>query len=687
MPFLFTKNLSKSFKTSSGEFYALKNINLSFDKAGFVAIVGKSGSGKSTLLNLLLEIEKPTEGEIFYKDKNIFKYKEKELSKYRNNEVGVIFQHYNLFIDLSVIENIIIPSLIKGIDRKKAINEASRYLNEFGLDYLKDRKINNLSGGEKQRIAIIRALMNNTNVILCDEPTGALDEQNSLLIMDILKKISLDKLVIIVSHNKRLVDEYCSRIITLEDGGVISDENRYEIKPSQKKNNKEKLHKQKWTNIFTNKHIKKNIVKNLLTFTSTVFGLVSTLVAVGFNNGIEETSELAIQNNLAITVAEVSKKEYISIDNSPLQYEKSLRPRNEELTFLYNEIPSISIEPNISYFIPYVPTIKLGKEVLNGITFLPINSRSSIVDFQEVIVNDKAAELIGISKENLIGANLKFSTSVSPSIKVNNTENPIVKDDIEINLDLTITEVVDEFSFLNTPKIYYSYPLFLEYISSIRLDNISEYQKNEVSALDFIISSSDDSLVSAYSQYIFVNDINDVSKLFSLKEELDRKEELIRIESNVYSIKETYVTFMTSFSSSLEVFIILSFIGVCFIIGITSLSSFVSNKKESAILTILGARNKEVQSIFVNESLSVVLLSLLTSFALSYPTQLLVNKLVKKFAGIPDIISIPYSSFLGYPYLLPIVIFTITITVTLIFILTPLLIYKKISLSNELKDE
>ena len=685
MPFFSVNNLTKIFKTSSGDFYALKNINLSFSNTGFVAITGKSGCGKTTLLNTFLNIEKPTSGNVLYKGKRIDKYSAKKICEYRNSEIGVIFQHYNLFNDLSVIDNIIMPSLISGISRNEAIKKAKQYLSDFSLDYISQRKVINLSGGEKQRVAIIRSLMNSGSILLCDEPTGALDEKNSVAIMELLQTISKDKLVIIVSHNKKLVKKYCSRIITLEDGMVIDDTDpKIEIKTISKKDIKSRI-SYKWTSTFTYKHLRKNITKNLLTFVSTAFGLIAIMLAIGFNNGIEETSKQAIENNLALSVAQVSKKEYVDIANSPLQYEKSLRPNNDEISFLYAKVPSLVVEPNISYFIPSSPTFRFNGEVINGITFVPIYSNDTILEFDNIIINDKAANLL--NSDDLIDELIKLSFSVSPSINTNMIDSPIVKDNIDINLSLSIKKVVDEFSFLNTPKIYYSYPLFIEYLESITLENISEYKGERITALDYVISANNDSIVSSFSQTLFVTDIKDVEKLFSLKEELDERKSPIRIDSDVYSIRETYVTFMTSFSSSFEIFILISFIGVCFIIGITSLSSFISNKKESAILTILGAKNKDVTKIFVNESLMVVFLSIFVSFVLSFPFQKIINKFVFSKVGIPNIISIPFSSFLGYPYALPILVFLITTSISLIFILTPLLIYKRISLSNELKDE
>ena len=686
-PILFLENIDKAFKTSDGDFYALKNINLSFPNKGLHCLVGKSGSGKSTLLNLLLQIEKPTKGEIFYKNKKISKFKKKDLNNYRNCVIGTIFQHYNLFEDLSVIDNIILPSLILGENRKDCIKRANDYIKQFNLEYLSKRIVKNLSGGEKQRVAIIRSIMNNPDILLCDEPTGALDDTNSVLIMKILKQLSNDRLVIVVSHNLDLVEQFSDRIITLHDGKIILDQYRNEIKDSNFK--KQKINKRKfnWTKIFIRKHLKQNFVKNFLTYFSTLFGLLAIMCSIGFNNGIEETSRNAIQNNLAISTATVSKKQYIDIPNSPLQYEKSTRPHNDELQFLYNIIPSLVIEPNLSYFVPTNPTFSYRDEILNTISFIPIYDHHLINSYNEIVVNNKFLELLNLDKEEIIDDYLYLIHKVNPTIKTDDIVNPFIKDNIEIKEQLIIKEVVDEFSFLNNPKIYYSYPLFLEFVSNIKLENISNYLGYEMDGLSYVISSNDDSMMSSYSSLLFVKDKQDINRLFSLKDELDNEKADIRIESDPYLIQKTYVNFMTSFASSLQIFIIISFVGVCFIIGITSLSSFILYKKESAILTILGSSNSKILSIFLNESLFVILMSICSSLVLSFFVEKLINNIVYKYAQIENLISIPIYSYLGYPYLLPIALTIIIISISIIFIIVPLLIYKNISLSSELKDE
>ncbi len=220
MMFMKIKNVTKRYKNK----IALDNVNIDIDTLGLTFILGESGSGKTTLLNLIGGIDKVNEGSILFDDIDIVKLSDKELDEYRNKNIGFIFQEYNLIDELSVSENLSLILKMRGIKEKDKI--LNKYFNLVDLDYdeFKNKKVYECSGGERQRIVIIRALLKSPKIILCDEPTGALDSKTSKLILDILKDISRTKQVIIVSHDKDLANEYADRIISLEDGKIIKDE-------------------------------------------------------------------------------------------------------------------------------------------------------------------------------------------------------------------------------------------------------------------------------------------------------------------------------------------------------------------------------------------------------------------------------------------------------------------------------
>ena len=214
-------DVTKIYQTASKEkVTALSNVSLSLDKNGLVFIVGQSGSGKTTLLNLIGGLDMPEQGEILV-DEHVLD-KDISLEKYRQNYVGFVFQEYNLLENLSVYENIAIA--VSGCTKKELNEKIVKVLKEVDLSGYENRKMNELSGGQKQRVAIARALAKNTSILLCDEPTGNLDSHTSKEIFDLLKKISLEKTVIVVSHNEELAKEYADRLIRIADGKIVSDQ-------------------------------------------------------------------------------------------------------------------------------------------------------------------------------------------------------------------------------------------------------------------------------------------------------------------------------------------------------------------------------------------------------------------------------------------------------------------------------
>lgn len=201
----------------------LKDVNLSFSKNNFVCIVGPSGCGKTTLLNIIGGLDLANGGHVIYNKKEINKFSEKQLDSYRNLNIGFIFQNYNLINNLTVYENVEMPLLLLGLSKKARRIKIHNILKKLGIEIYKNKKPLQLSGGEQQRVAIARALVNDPNIILADEPTGALDSKTALEIMDLIKAISTNKLVIMVTHNERLATTYADRIINMQDGKILSD--------------------------------------------------------------------------------------------------------------------------------------------------------------------------------------------------------------------------------------------------------------------------------------------------------------------------------------------------------------------------------------------------------------------------------------------------------------------------------
>ncbi|MGL4772084.1 MAG: ABC transporter ATP-binding protein [Clostridium sp.] len=216
-------NVKKVYGEGSGETFALKNINLTIESGELVAIVGPSGSGKSTLLNIIGLIDAPTEGEYLLNGKSVKGRSSKELAVIRNEELGFIFQNFNLLNDYTVVDNVAMPLTYSRKNKGDKYRKSIEMLNTLGMGAHVTKTPDKLSGGEKQRVAIARALINNANVILADEPTGALDKKNGVEVMEKLKAINgAGKTVVIITHDESIAKE-CKRVIRIEDGQIILD--------------------------------------------------------------------------------------------------------------------------------------------------------------------------------------------------------------------------------------------------------------------------------------------------------------------------------------------------------------------------------------------------------------------------------------------------------------------------------
>ena len=209
---------------------ALNNVSISFRKNEFVSVLGPSGCGKTTLLNLIAGLDKATSGEIFIDGCRYSSLNCKKWNSYRCSHIGIVFQSYNLIPQESVIGNVELALSIKGLKHQESKKMALQALELVGLKNIAYKRANEISGGQAQRVAIARALVNNPDIILADEPTGALDDDNSRQIMDLLKKLAFDHLVILVTHNSLLANEYSDRIVKMNEGMIVSDSNPYEIK-------------------------------------------------------------------------------------------------------------------------------------------------------------------------------------------------------------------------------------------------------------------------------------------------------------------------------------------------------------------------------------------------------------------------------------------------------------------------
>ncbi len=237
------KNIVKTYKTGDTEVQALKGVSINFRPNEFVSILGQSGCGKTTLLNIVGGLDQYTSGDLVIKGKSTKQYKDRDWDAYRNHSIGFVFQSYNLIMHQSVLQNVELALTLSGVSKADRRRRAKEVLEKVGLGDQLKKKPNQMSGGQMQRVAIARALINDPEILLADEPTGALDTETSVQIMELLKEIAKDRLVVMVTHNPDLANEYSTRIVKLLDGEVIDDSNPYTDEEIEKEQYEELDHK------------------------------------------------------------------------------------------------------------------------------------------------------------------------------------------------------------------------------------------------------------------------------------------------------------------------------------------------------------------------------------------------------------------------------------------------------------
>ena len=284
------ENITKIYEGKNFKQIALNDVTLAFRNNEFVSILGPSGSGKTTLLNIIGGLDKYTYGNLIIDGVSTRKYKERDWNNYRSKKVGFIFQCYNLINHQTVLSNVLLSLNIAGKPKKESIKLAKKVLKDVGLENYIKKKPKELSGGQMQRVAIARALVTNPDIILCDEPTGALDSQTSIQIMELLKKISKEKLVIMVTHNVTLANKYSDRVIALNDGVITYDTSPYEVENySLKKIKNKRKAMNKFTSLslsFNNLLTKKS--RTLLTSFAGSIGIIGIALVLSLSKGTQK---------------------------------------------------------------------------------------------------------------------------------------------------------------------------------------------------------------------------------------------------------------------------------------------------------------------------------------------------------------------------------------------------------------
>ena len=362
------KNINKIYKTNDLKQTALKNINVKFRKNEFVSILGPSGSGKTTLLNIIGGLDKYSSGDLIINGVSTKKYNDKDFDAYRNHKVGFVFQSYNLIPHQSALSNVELALTLSGVKKEERRKRAIDVLKRVGLEHHMHKRPNQMSGGQMQRVAIARALINNPDILLADEPTGALDSETSIQIMELLKNISKEKLVIMVTHNPELATIYSNRIIKILDGKIIDDSNPFD--GEDKIINKSKTKKTSMSFLTALSLSLNNLMtkkgRTILTSFAGSIGIIGIALILSLSNGFKveiDNFEKKSLSQAPITITNTAMKSTIIEANNREKF-----PNGSNI-YVEKDIMTSQVHKNIitSKYIEYIEN--LDKTNLSGIAY------------------------------------------------------------------------------------------------------------------------------------------------------------------------------------------------------------------------------------------------------------------------------------------------------------------------------
>ena len=382
------KNITKDYPVGDGQVHALRGVSVGFRENEFVSILGHSGCGKTTLLNIIGGLDRYTEGDLVIDGVSTKEYRDRDWDTYRNHSVGFVFQSYNLIPHQTVLANVELALTLSGVSKKERRKRAKEVLEKVGLSDQLDKKPNQLSGGQMQRVAIARALVNNPSILLADEPTGALDTETSVQIMDLLKEVAKDRLVIMVTHNPELAEQYSTRIIRLVDGKITDDTMPYEARSETKERKKVKKTSMSFFTAlslsFKNLMTKKTRTM-LISFAGSI-GIIGIALILSMSNGVQgliDRMESETLSSYPITIEKTSMDMTAMMSMSQGNVAEDI-PRDEDhiysisaLSGMMDSMLTGSKTNNLAEFKKYIESGKTDiKELTSGISYIyetPLN--------------------------------------------------------------------------------------------------------------------------------------------------------------------------------------------------------------------------------------------------------------------------------------------------------------------------
>ncbi len=694
------KNISKSYTIGEFSQNALDNVSVEFKTKDFVAVLGPSGCGKTTLLNVVGGLDHADKGDLLINGRSTKDFKDSDWDMYRNNTIGFIFQSHNLIPHLSVLQNVEMGLSLSGVSKAERIKRATEVLDKVGLlDHIHKRP-NQLSGGQSQRVAIARALANNPEIILADEPTGSLDSETSFQIMELIKEIAKEKLVILVTHDSELAKKYATRLIKLKDGKIISDSKPVDKDAIGNGGIKFKKTSMSFKTAFVSSlnNIRTKLGRTILTALAGSIGIIGIALILSLSNGLDQQIQGFEQDTLAGYP--------ISITESKLDFEKLQSYKQEDYTeypdidkaIVFDESELMSfLQPNtitedyVEYVKDYVENE--GKETLAGVKYEKYINMSLLQEFNVSGIGDVYApvftELIDSNDTNatpyedamsiftLLPDGMVFEKNydlIYGSLPQNDFDNGNVQVVLVVDeynrifkstlgiLGMNITDETEvDFADIigSTLKLYIGIydPLTSNPEDSLTVTVSGIIRQKESSNVSLLYNGL--GYTSELTNYIYQNYPNEVGGIKSISlypKNFDDKDKVKNYldaynagkpEDEQVSYIDRAATFTAMVGGVIDTIsiVLIAFTGVSLIVSSIMISiityvSVIERTKEIGVLRALGARKKDISRIFNVENIIIGFGAGLAGVLLSLILLIPINLIIEHFAGIKNVASL-----------------------------------------------
>lgn len=633
------KNLKKSYKIGEHEIKALDNVSFKIPSGKLVAIVGPSGCGKTTLMNILGALDGDFEGDVIVNGKSLKEAGSKDLDSYRKNTIGFIFQQFNLLNSQTAKQNVELALDLSGISKKEKSEKAKDLLERVGLlDQIK-KKVNLLSGGQRQRVAIARALANNPEIILADEPTGALDGKTGEKVMDLLKEISKERLILMVTHAPELAEKYADLIINMEDGKVISiDENLAEVStkevfPIKKEETKSKMSVLTALKLsLRSAWIKKG--RTIATSIGTSIGIAGIALAIAITSGTTNSVNTQVRGIFPTNSVLVGYKE--NNDKKASEFKNLEYKDIEEINSLADEFYAYQF-PLQGEDIPMMAFYSLEEELLKDENFFKKLSEETTI---KRLIDMMSPGIIDDVKDDIQYGTLPKEGDLNEFVISLSTAQNIIKDNENLE------DLIGKNIYVSFVKQSRSSDMMMGQAKSPEI-TVKPFKivgiANTTTLMNTYYVSSDWN-IKYYEKEFNLNKEKIQSPFMMLygksAESIEKSIEELNLNQDKYQFEMAGKTITTQIDSTMKQVRmgLMGFSGVSIVVAALMISiviyiSVLERTNEIGILRAIGARKKDIMNIFVAESVIIGILSAIIGIGIAVVISTGINNLVHSFLG------------------------------------------------------